>query len=169
MDSLPDDHRRSLLSLLPRKDLWHMLLVSKSLSLDAAIVLSGRAKSALTLFNGIHERLAQKYSEHCWFVKPNEFRVETRSGGLIMTDFEMRVMLNNTDTIDVATKRITTGYLVSTLTAFEHMSLTPHAKVRWNAVRGRDRAITLPYPDDPAAVTCNAFDDGLGLGLILSI
>ena len=168
---LSKDIQGKILSELTDAALGRMLFVSKCTHSQATRVLLERMQAARVVFNAMHARLAAKYTVNCWFVKPDETLVEfshantqfTLRGNLRMELKPPGIIeaISDVHTVDAwhmgPARRL--RYMRTDDT--EHMVLLPRTKKRWYSLN-TDLAFNLrPYPDDPAAVVCNAFDDGM--------
>jgi hypothetical protein len=170
---LSKDTQGKILSELPNSNLGHMLLVSKSTHSEATRVLLERMQAVQVTFDSIHARLAEKYTTKCWVVKPDETRVEfslVNKEEKFIVHHKLRVELKKPGRIEVFSQMYedlrghsSICYTYKEYNFTVHMVLLPCTKKRWLR-SNNDLAFHLrPYPDDPAAVVCNAFVRGMWL------
>ena len=170
---LSKDIQGKILSELTNAALGRMLFASKSTHSEATLVLLERMKAARVFFNDIHARLAEKYTVNCRFVKPGETLVELSQ---VNTEHHLTfhgklcVELKKPGIIEVISDVHTTDawnmgparrlHYIPT-TSKEQVVLCPRTKEKRIRVDTDLEFKVRPYPADPAAMVCNAFDDGM--------
>jgi hypothetical protein len=157
------DFSGMILDLLPNRTLGRMQLVSKSTHEEATRVLLQAARAT---FNGIHAGLAQKYTVKCCSVTPDETLVEfvqVYAESKIVAYCKLRVELKKQGRIEVIWdfRAVDNSYHGLVTTGTEHMVLFPRNKKRWNCKIFHKEFHVRPYPEDPAALLCNPFENGL--------
>jgi len=174
-DTLSKDIQGKILSELTDVALGHMLFASKSTHLEATRVLFERMQAARVVFNNIHAELAKKYTVNCWFVKPDETLVDFSQ---VSTEHnftfhgKLRVELKKPGVIEAIsdTRKVDAWQLgparrlhYTPNTGKEHVVLCPRTKEKRIRVDIDLNFHLRPYPADPAAMVCSAFDDGMWL------